>query len=237
MSELEKLLALQELDTATDQLHHRRNALPERAELAARRDALAALETTMAAAAGRRDELGRAQARLEDDVAAVEKRKAEVDRMLYSGRVSAPRDLQALQHEMGALERRQTSLEDAVLELMEQSDPVAAELDVFEQTRGALQADATRLADAVVEAESAIDAEVAELGRRRVQAAAEIPENLLTEYERLRSRLGGTGIARLVGANCGGCHLTLPAMEIDRIRHARGTGVVHCSGGDWILVS
>ena len=51
-------------------------------------------------------------------------------------------------------------------------------------------------------------------------AAATVPADLLARYERLRTTLAGTGAARLVGGSCSGCHLTLPAMEVDRIRKA-----------------
>ena len=53
----------------------------------------------------------------------------------------------------------------------------------------------------------------------RAEAAAPIPPELLATYDRLRARLDGVAVARLVGNHCDGCHLTLPAMELDRIRH------------------
>ena len=53
---------------------------------------------------------------------------------------------------------------------------------------------------------------------RRTQAAR-LPEALARRYEDLRSRLGGIGAARLVDDRCDGCHLTLPSVEIDRIKH------------------
>ena len=65
-----------------------------------------------------------------------------------------------------------------------------------------------------------IDADLAAEGEARVAAAATVPADLLARYERLRTRIGGTGAARLVGGSCSGCHLALPAMEVDRIRKA-----------------
>ena len=42
------------------------------------------------------------------------------------GAVKAPKELQALQDEIDALHRRQSTLEDHVLELMEQVEPLDA---------------------------------------------------------------------------------------------------------------
>jgi uncharacterized protein len=52
----------------------------------------------------------------------------------------------------------------------------------------------------------------------------------------LRHDLGGIAVARLVGTNCGGCHLTLSAVELDRIRHEPGDAVVICEECGRLLV-
>ena len=70
----------------------------------------------------------------------------------------------------------------------------------------------------------------------RVTAAATVAPDLLARYERLRTQLGGTGAARLVGGSCSGCHLSLPAMEVDRIRKAPPDEVITCDQCGRILV-
>ena len=70
-------------------------------------------------------------------------------------------------------------------------------------------------------AEAEIDVELeAVLAERAAIAADARRRPRSTTYEQLRHDLGGIGVARLVGTNCGGCHLTLSAVELDRIRHA-----------------
>ncbi len=66
--------------------------------------------------------------------------------------------------------------------------------------------------------------------------AAGIDAELLARYEQLRHELGGIAVARLVGTNCGGCHLTLSAVELDRIRHEPGDAVVLCEECGRLLV-
>jgi uncharacterized protein len=70
----------------------------------------------------------------------------------------------------------------------------------------------------------------------RADIAAAVDAELLERYEGLRHDLGGIAVARLVGTNCGGCHLTLSAVELDRIRHQPDDVVVLCEECGRLLV-
>ena len=85
-------------------------------------------------------------------------------------------------------------------------------------------------------AESEIDAGIAEEESARAAAAANVPAELLSEYERLRTRLGGIGAARLEHGTCMGCRMKLPATELDRIKHQPPDALVHCDQCGRILV-
>lgn len=233
---LQDLLAVQDLDLAADQLRHRRDHLPERAELAG-------IDAEAAAAQAQRDEveatlraLNERQAGAEADLAAAEERAQTINRRLFGGEVSASRDLQAMSAELEQLEARTSSLEDAVLAVMEEREPLEA-------TAGQLAARLEQLADArsgaegrLAGAEQEIATELADIRSRRSAAAAAVPEALMATYEKLRARLGGVGVARLVGSHCDGCHLTLPAMELDRVRHLPEAELYQCEQCSRILV-
>lgn len=233
---LEALLAVQALDTAADQLRHRRETLPERAELAARQAAIADLEARAAAVRAERDTIAAAERRLEDEIAMVASKAKAADQKLYSGTVNVPRELTALQDEIDSLHRRQRQLEDQELELMEQAEPLEAALAELDAQRAALDEQVAALLAARTEAEAAIDAELARVEAERAAAAAPVPGELLREYEGLRHALGGIGVARLAGNRCDGCHLTLSAVDVDRIRHEPPEAVVHCTECGRLLV-
>jgi uncharacterized protein len=88
----------------------------------------------------------------------------------------------------------------------------------------------------LAEAEAEIEAELAEVRRQRDEAAAAVTEDMWPIYERLRTSLGGVAIARLVGPTCQGCHLALPAAEVDRIRHLSPDEPVYCEECGRLLV-
>ena len=60
--------------------------------------------------------------RIDDEAQAVGERADEVNKRLYSGTVSSPRELQAMQADIDMLHRRRSDLEDEELEIMEQRE-------------------------------------------------------------------------------------------------------------------
>jgi len=133
MSVLEDLLVVQEHDTAADRLRHRLDTLPEKARLAEIEQQLAAVDASLADVGVRRDEVVRRQQRLEDELASIEAKIREVEKRLYSGSVSAPRELQAMEADIASLKRHGSDVEDHDLDVMQEREPLDAELTTLEQ--------------------------------------------------------------------------------------------------------
>ncbi len=236
MSQLEDLLVVQAHDTTLDQLRHRRTTLPERSALQDVEREVKELAARHAEVAAVRDEVASRQATFEKDMAASEARVAEIDKRMYSGEISASRDLQAMANEIKSIKARISTLEDHALEAMDEREPLDAAVAEMEARGAALVAEDERLRAAIDDAEREIEAEMAAEREARDRAAAGIPEDLLAAYEKLRVRLGGIGIARLDHGTCMGCHMKLPATELDRIKHEAPDALVHCEQCGRILV-
>jgi predicted nucleic acid-binding Zn-ribbon protein len=236
MTAFEALLRLQDHDVHIDQLRHKLAHLPERAAVEANAAARAELERAVGPAQGRREELARDQKRAEDEVAVVEAKAADVHRTLYEGGITSPKELQALQADHDSLKRRQTQLEDRVLELMEEAEPVDAELASSDERRRALAAEGEAAEDALVAAVAAVEADLAKAEEERVGLAADVSPEQLASYDRLRPQFGGIPIARLVGTQCTGCHLSLSAVALQAVRRLPPDAVAHCEECGRILV-
>ena len=231
-----ELLRVQDHDTAADQLRHRRQSLPELDELSRVDGRLAEVSASLAESATRRDGVVRRQQRLEQELGGIEAKIGDLEARLYSGTVTVPRELQAMQGELDALRRRRSALEDDVLEAMTEREPLDQEVAELERTGAALEGDRARLAAAVAEAQAALDAELQRELDARTAAAAALPEDLSRLYEQLRARHGGVGAARLVNGRCGGCHLALAATELDRLRRQPNDTLVRCEQCGRLLV-
>ena len=167
---------------------------------------------------------------------ALQARAAQEESRLYSGEVASPRELQALQADVDQLRHHQRELENRELALMEQREPVDAELAGLEEQRRALVTEVDSIRQELEAAVGDIDAEVATEQGARDEIAAGLEGALLAEYERCRARANGVGAARLVGTTCQGCHLTIPSTEAERIKRADGARVEHCDNCGCILV-
>lgn len=231
-----RLLEVQDHDTAIDQLRHRRATLPERARLGEIELRLSSLDRLSKEAQTRRDELAARQSALEQQIEASKTRRSELERRMFGGLVSAPRDLQAMDEEIRHLGRHIGELEDREIEVMEIIEPLDGELQAAETERDGLETDAGKLRTSIAESEGSLDNEMRGQSKERESAVAGVPADLLARYERLRAKLGGTGAARLVNGSCSGCHLALPAMEVDRIRRAPPGEVITCDQCGRILV-
>ncbi len=231
-----RLLAVQAHDTAIDQLRHRLVTLPARAELQAAETSLAGMRATAGTLQAQHQELSASQAELERQIDAAKQRRQQIEARMRSGQVTAARDLTAMDDEVRHLGEHVTALEDRELELMEALEPVETELANLSASIASLQVAAEGARAAVAEAEAEIAGAVKSEEELRRQAAAAVAPALLEQYERIRARSGGVGAAPLVGNACGGCHLTLPSMEVDRIRKAPPDTVSTCDQCGRILV-
>lgn len=230
------LLKVQEVDTSIDQLMHRRSHLPELAEIDAIKVRAVYLRTALVNATTERDALAGRQATIEAEVQATVARIAQIDARLYGTATVSPKDAQSMSEEQVHLRQRRSDFEDTELEVMEALEPAQAK---FEEAQANAQALATEMQEVqarLVAKQSELDAEVAEKRGARATLAADIGPALMAEYERLRGRLGGTAAAPLVGAQCGGCHLTISGSELDEIRSAPADAVIHCDECGRILV-
>jgi uncharacterized protein len=230
-----RLLDVQAADTALAQLEHRRQTLPELAVIAAREAELGQLESALVRAGTEVGDLAREQRRLESDVEQVRSRADRDQQRMESGAVP-PKELESLQHEVQSLAKRQSDLEDSVLELMESREEAEGRL-------ATIRADATRLTterDAAAAARDAVfaelDAAAARHAARRAELAATLPEDLSTLYEKVRASAGGVGAAPLRHRRCEGCRLELAGSELRAARAAAPTEVLRCENCRRILV-
>jgi predicted nucleic acid-binding Zn-ribbon protein len=235
---LEALLAVQAHDTTIDQLRHRSATLPARAEVAAIESQLAELEKKAAEVGTELHAVDRRQKAAEDEVASLDAKITELDKKLYGGTVSAIKELQALQADIESLQRHKAEVEDREHAAMEEREPFDAELGAIDAERARHDDVARQLRAAIAEAEAELDGEIAREVIVRDDARALVPPVLIDEYDRLRDKLGGVAAARLEpGGRCGGCHLSLPAQEVARIkRELPIDALIHCEQCGRILV-
>lgn len=230
-----RLLDVQTHDTRLAQLAHRRRNLPEHAELDRLAERSGQVGDELVAAQTAVLDLSRELAKAEADVEQVRQRAARDQARLDSGQGS-PKDLQALQHEVQTLAARQSALEDVQLEVMERMEQANADLDRARAEAEGVQARIGGVTERRDAALAEIEAESQAEQRRRDDAVAGLPADLVALYERIRASSGGIGAARLYQRRCEGCRLELNTTDLGRLRTAPEDAVVRCEECGRILV-
>ncbi|GAA0537054.1 C4-type zinc ribbon domain-containing protein [Paractinoplanes ferrugineus] len=228
-----RLLDLQAVDTALAQLAHRRKSLPELAEIDTVSRELSALEDERVRAQVAVDDIERDITRFEKDIEQVRQRKERDQKRLDGG--GALREIEGLQHELATLNRRQSELEDAELELMEQKETAEAALaEVVSRLQAALakRAAAERRRDETL---SDITKEVEFKAASRGPLAADLPADLVTLYDKIRLE-SGLGAALFRAGRCGGCRIELYGADLARVKGSAADDVVRCEECRRIMV-
>jgi predicted nucleic acid-binding Zn-ribbon protein len=230
------LLELQAHDSAIDRLTNRRANLPELAQVAELGTALAAIDQLTAERQGTLVTVEREQTRLENEVDMVTRKASSEEARAMSGRVTSPKELTAIQEELGALKRRQATLEDDLLERMERRETLERELAELAGRREGVAAEHAKVSEARDAATAEIDRELGVERAAQQTVAAKVDQGLRTLYEQLRKRHGGVGAAALSGNTCQGCRVALSTVELASLRKLPADEVKRCENCRRILV-
>lgn len=230
-----RLLDLQAVDARLAQLAHRRRTLPELARITDAAARAGALHSDAVALRTEISDIATEQRRMENDIEVVRTRSARDQGRLDSGGVPA-KELEGLQHELVSLARRQSTLEDAALEVMQRREELEASLTEV-LARAQTVAEEQSAAEAERERQfGEIDAAAGQANVARGATAQEIPAELLDLYDKVRAAQGGVGAAAIRQRRCEGCRLELAGSELTAARHAAPDEVLRCENCRRILV-
>lgn len=229
-----RLLELADVDAELGRINHRRKNLPELAEITEAENALRASKDALVAIQTTASDLEREVKRQEREIESVRSREDKDRKLMASGSVSA-KQLTDLEHELQTLTRRQTALEDDLLELMERAEAVGLD----EQRTGAeVTAGEQRLADAERRRDDVLadlDTTTARREEDRAKLLPQFPAELLARYDKVRLARGrGAGLLR--SRRCGSCQLEMDRSAISQIKAAAPDAVLTCENCGAIMV-
>jgi predicted nucleic acid-binding Zn-ribbon protein len=216
MTVLSDLLAVQTTDIAISQAKHRITHLQETIDRDVAKSALAEIDAQLALCDA---EIAAATA----EILKVDRLSHEYDDKLIKlnkqlKTVIAPREAEALQHEIATINSERSALDDRELELMgvvEVSEVRKNEIGPMQTSAKSALASATM---ALSSAKQKIDAEIVALTEQRSAQALVVPASLISTYEAKRKHRPDGAVCRLTGPTCGSCHLDVSQSEINLMR-------------------
>jgi predicted nucleic acid-binding Zn-ribbon protein len=220
------LFELAQVDAELGRIEHRSKNLPEQQAVEELQSEHAVANDGLAAQGIALEDLDTEVRKFETEIEAVRQRE-DRDRALLDGGAVNAKQITDLQHELETLERRQASLEDSLLEVMERREDMQRDQDTALARIDELQsqlADAQRSHD---EAVKHLDQLRHQCVSRRDELVSLLNGDLIALYERQRAR-GGVGAGLLQGRRCGACRIEIDRGGLARISAAADDDVLRC---------
>jgi len=229
-AELEKLIALQNLDTTIRKLEKELEAIPQRrAEIEGEFDQRAfeirALET-------RRDEAKHTRSRLENEVIDQRGRAERAERNLMSSKKQD--EYTAAIREADAARKQISTLETQILEQMESLDKAEAALNERAEEIASLNSDREARLKAFDELTQQQSRQLIAARAEREQVFSNLPKAMSTMYSRISARIrDGIAVAEARNRSCTACFMSLRPQVMAEIR--RGEDIITCDNCGRIL--
>lgn len=230
-----KILTLQGIDAKVAQLQHQGLVLPLLKTLAEKTIAFNSTRDLLIAAQTEKADIKHELSRSEIDVEQVVSRIERDEKRLASGNGS-PKDLEQLQHELGSLAKRRAELEEVELEIMVLIEGIDSRIKELSDQRDGLDSEVTQLEAEKVSALSVINEQSALATSQRALLVPTITKEVVDLYEKIRATSGGVGAAALIEGKCDGCHLSINAVEIGRIKALPADEIIRCEECNRILI-
>jgi predicted nucleic acid-binding Zn-ribbon protein len=136
--------------------------------------------------------------------------KKATDRRMRMNRIKNSKELMALQREIDLIKQGNSEREEELIKLMEETDRASSEIKGKEEELAKLQAEWDQEQEELRSQITGIDQAVSEAATRRQTIAAQIAGDLISRYELIFSRRGGTAVVEVTGGICQGCYMNVP---------------------------
>jgi predicted nucleic acid-binding Zn-ribbon protein len=177
------------------------------------------------------DELKHQQRAAEWEVDDIASKIAAAEEKLYSGKITNPKELSSLQHEVVTMKARSDHLENDALEIIDRVEAaessVAAAESALKKLEDEWQRQQKQLSDEIEQLENTLS----DLRQKRQKLAEEIESTAVSLYEKIRQQKKPP-VAKVEQGICRVCRISLSASELQR---ARGGQPVLCGSCGRIL--
>ena len=234
MSTLMDLLSLQKTDTGIAQANHRLTHLPE---IALHKQAAAGLELVKSQMQLAVKQNAQAEAEITKCDAESRQVDMKAERLKKQMRtVIAPREAEALQHEIAHCGLDRSALDDKELELMGLVETLTAQIAQLALAEAELVEAVAAALTNLRAAKTFVKAEIAELAERRSAICLVVPARYMTQYEHKRKHISGGAVAELHGPTCQSCHLDISRGELAVLKALPTDEFAECPNCDCYLV-
>lgn len=178
-------------------------------------------------------DLQRQQREADALISDIQSRLGPLEKKAYSGTVTNPRELEALENETKMLKVRLDKAEDTSLDLMDSVEKTEHTVGEDRRELATLEEQREEEIHKLSSDKNQLESEVSKISERRRETASSIDAAVMRLYESLRSSRGGVAVATIERGMCQGCRISLPSSAIQKAR--AGRDVIQCTSCGKIL--
>jgi predicted nucleic acid-binding Zn-ribbon protein len=176
-----------------------------------------------------------------DEISSLEaaNKKCEAQIAKYSQQlktVIAPREAEALQHEIETVRTERSANDDKELQLLETSENLELQLRLTVEQINELSAAVASATATLNEALKICEDEKKSLEAKRLDVASAIEIKLIKLYDVKRTKRTTAAVADLHGSKCQSCHLDLSVVELSALKKLGAEEFAECPNCDCYLV-
>jgi predicted nucleic acid-binding Zn-ribbon protein len=177
------------------------------------------------------NELKKQQQDIEWEIEDVISKLSSVQELLYSGRITNPKELSSLQQEVEGFKNKRDNWEEKALEVMEQVEATTKKLASFtkqlDEVEKSWRQEQQQLTDMIEKLKHSLS----KMEKEKKQALVDIDDETVNYYKRLRQKRG-QAVARVEQGICRGCGISLSTAELQRVK---GDQIIMCNSCGRIL--
>jgi predicted nucleic acid-binding Zn-ribbon protein len=125
-------------------------------------------------------------------------------------RIKNVKELQALQREIEQIRQANSEMEEEIIKMMEELEAIKATVKAKDDELAKLKEQWEQRQEVLSAQISGIDQKMTEACSRRQSIASQINGDLISRYELIFARRGGTAVVEVTGGICQGCYMNIP---------------------------
>ena len=213
-ADLERLVALQQLDSTADEARRRLAEEPERQQKF--EEQLAAAKQQVDVARGQLSQNQEARRTIEKDVAVQQGRLSKFRDQLMSVKTNV--EYQAMQKEIEFAQNEVKTLEDRVLESMLEADGLSGQVEQAEASLSRVQREIDAERRTLEKDNEVLRKTVERLSNERHELVSTLDARIVQAFELVASRRNGVAVAEARDGICTICHVRLRPQVFNNVR-------------------
>lgn len=162
------------------------------------------------------------QTDLELTTRSLDEKIKKIDKDLYGGKIVNPREVENLQKEIEAIKAQRSRLDSRILEIWEIAPGAKARAEEAEKKMATLRTLYEQRKQEGLRLKAELESEYKLAAAKRSGLAKAVPVGLLAQYDAIRQRQGGIGMAEILdNGSCSRCGTILPTKTVLNVRESK----------------